>query len=316
MLNLIKEKIDKYNNILLSAHVSPDGDAIGSLLAFKYMIEKYNKDKNVSIVLQDNLPKYMKYFDESSDILKDYNKENIELVIMLDTANIKRAAIDNEVFSLAKETINIDHHISNTKYLNINYVEDVSSTSELIFKFIDIFNIRLDEKIAKFMYLGIINDTGNFRHPNVTEKTFFVCSKLLEVGVNTSLISYILFYKNEKKARIFGKALLEYILVEDINFAYFIANREMMNKYDLESDDVDGIAELLMSIEKIDSTLFLREDEEGIFKGSLRSRKYDVNRVASLLDGGGHILAAGFKANKCSKDILNIIVEGLRSQKC
>ncbi|WP_414485168.1 DHH family phosphoesterase, partial [Streptobacillus moniliformis] len=83
--------------------------------------------------------------------------------------------------------------------LNINYVEDISSTCELLYKFLDVFNIELDEKIAKFMYLGIINDTGNFRHSNVTENTFDVASKLMKVGVDNREITNILFSKSREK---------------------------------------------------------------------------------------------------------------------
>lgn len=311
MLLKIKELIDKYENIILSAHINPDGDALGSLLAFKYMINKYNKDKKVKIVIQDILPSYIYKFEEYKEIDNSYKNEDVELVIMLDTANIERAAIDKSIFPLASETINIDHHISNTKYLDINYVKDISSTSELIYKFLSIFDIELDFNIAKFMYLGIINDTGAFRHPNVTSSTFEVCSKLIETGINTSEITSILYAKSRNKAKIFGEAMSDFKFVEDISFAYYVISREYMEKNNITNDDTDGISELLMGIEGVNSSLFLRE-ENGYYKGSLRSRRNDVNKVASLLGGGGHKLAAGFRSDKKSEEIIKIVEESLR----
>ncbi|CAM3079274.1 DHH family phosphoesterase [Streptobacillus ratti] len=307
----IKEKIDKYDNIILSAHVNPDGDAFGALFAFKFMIEKYNKNKKVDIVIQYELPKFIYKFDESKYI-KDVIDENVELVIMLDTANIDRAAIDKEVFKLAKETINIDHHISNSKYLNINYVENISSTCELLYRFLDVFNIELDERIAKFMYLGIINDTGNFRHSNVTEDTFNVASQLMKFGIDNREITNILFSKTREKVRVFGKALVEYKYYENLKFAFFNISQYEMKSMSVSEEDTDGISELLLSIEDVEVALFVREDKEGKLKGSFRSKNIDVNKIASKFNGGGHILAAGFKFSGKIEEVLEIVLKELR----
>ncbi|CAM3059706.1 bifunctional oligoribonuclease/PAP phosphatase NrnA [Streptobacillus felis] len=310
----IKNEIDKYNNIVLSAHVNPDGDAFGALFAFKFMIEKYNSNKKVDIVMQFEIPKFMKKFDESK-LIKDNYSDDVELVIMLDTANIDRAAIDNRIFEIAKQTINIDHHVSNTKYLNINYVEDISSASELLYKFLDIFNIELDEQIAKFMYLGIINDTGNFRHSNVKESTFNVAANLVKVGVDIRKINNILFSKSREKVKVFGKALIEYKYLEDINFAYLYISQNDMKELGVTEEDTDGISELLLSIEDVDVSLFVREDSEKMLKGSFRSKNVNVNKIASNFNGGGHVLAAGFKFNGSFDEIIEKVISELRGLK-
>lgn len=312
MLNKIKEEIDKYNNIILSAHVNPDGDAFGALFAFKFMIEKYNPSKNVDIVVQYELPKFIKKFEESKLLKSEYDENNVELVIMLDTANIERAAINNEIFKIAKNTINIDHHVSNTKYLNINYVEDISSASELLYKFLEIFDIELDSQIAKFMYLGIINDTGNFRHSNVTKDTFYISSKLMETGINNREISSILFSRSVGKAKIFGKALQEFKYIDDIEFAYFILTKSEMDNLGLTDDETDGISELLAGIEDVEVSMFVRQDENLNWKGSFRSKNVDVNKLASNFNGGGHKLAAGFRFKGEINDILDKVINKLR----
>ena len=231
---------------------------------------------------------------------------------MLDTANIERAAINNEIFKIAKNTINIDHHISNTKYLNINYVEDISSASELLYKFLEIFDIELDSQIAKFMYLGIINDTGNFRHSNVTKDTFYISSKLMETGINNREISSILFSRSVGKAKIFGKALQEFKYIDDIEFAYFILTKSEMDNLGLTDDETDGISELLAGIEDVEVSMFVRQDENLNWKGSFRSKNVDVNKLASNFNGGGHKLAAGFRFKGEINEILDKVINKLR----
>ena len=208
----IVNEIKLSKSIILTAHINPDGDALGSLLAFYFMIDNFckknNMEKMIKIVVDDKLPKYMRHF-EDTELIWSYEKfgeefkhnfqndEKFDLFISLDCANEERYGKAIEIKKLSKKSINIDHHISNTEHADFNYVEDICSTGELLYQFLEIFEIELREKIAKYMYLGIINDTGNFRHDNVTEHTFFVCSKLIGAGVNNHKIANIIFEVSE-----------------------------------------------------------------------------------------------------------------------
>lgn len=211
----IVEKIVNSKSIILTVHTSPDGDALGSVLAFFLMIDEYNRKyiKNVSdfikvkIVIDDKLPKYIGKFQENI-FLETYERfssdSEYDLFISLDCANEERYGRTVELKKISKTSINIDHHVSNTEHADYNYVEDVCSTAELIYKFLEIFKIGLNKKIAEYIYLGIINDTGNFRHDNVTEKTFEICSKLIKAGVNNHKIANILFSMSKEKSDLFG----------------------------------------------------------------------------------------------------------------
>ena len=211
----IGEKIKKSKNIVLTAHINPDGDALGSLLAFYFMIKKFDNKKNVQIVVDDKLPKYMRHFEDTKLILSyekflqenDLKNKKNDLFISLDCANEERYQKSVEIKKQSENSINIDHHISNTEHAEFNYIEDICSTCELLYQFLKIFGIELDERIAKYMYLGIINDTGNFRHDNVTENTFFVCSKLIGAGADNHKIANIIFAVSEKKNRLFRRSL-------------------------------------------------------------------------------------------------------------
>ena len=316
----IVNEIKLSKSIILTAHINPDGDALGSLLAFYFMIDdfckKNNMEKMIKIVVDDKLPKYTRHF-EDTELIWSYEKfgeefkhnfqndEKFDLFISLDCANEERYGKAIEIKKLSKKSINIDHHISNTEHADFNYVEDICSTGELLYQFLEIFEIELREKIAKYMYLGIINDTGNFRHDNVTEHTFFVCSKLIGAGVNNHKIANIIFEVSEKKIGFIGELYKNKQINERYKFISYYLTQEKMKELSIEKDDTDGAAEMLLKIEGIELSLFVREDVDGSLKGSFRANdKYNVNKIASIFGGGGHIKAAGFKTNLSFEEIL------------
>lgn len=316
----IVNEIKLSKSIILTAHINPDGDALGSLLAFYFMIDdfckKNNMEKMIKIVVDDKLPKYMRHF-EDTELIWSYEKfgeefkhnfqndEKFDLFISLDCANEERYGKAIKIKKLSKKSINIDHHISNTEHADFNYVEDICSTGELLYQFLEIFEIELREKIAKYMYLGIINDTGNFRHDNVTEHTFFVCSKLIGAGVNNHKIANIIFEVSEKKVGFIGELYKNKKIDERYKFISYYLTQEKMKELSIEKDDTDGAAEMLLKIEGMELSLFVREDVDGSLKGSFRANdKYNVNKIASIFGGGGHIKAAGFKTNLSFKEIL------------
>ena len=326
----IVEKIKSAENIFLTAHVNPDGDALGSLLAFYFMIKEYCKkndmEKVVKIIVDDKLPKYMRHFEDTKLILnyenfmdkfKNYfqNNKKFDLFISLDCANEKRYEKSIEIKKQSKTSINIDHHISNTEHAEFNYVESISSTSELLYQFLKIFDIELTEKIAKYMYLGIINDTGNFRHNNVTEHTFSVCSKLLKAGADNHKIANIIFEISEKKANFIGEVYKNKFVDETYKFARYYLTQEKMKELDIEKDDAEGTAERLLNIEGMELALFVREEPDGSSKGSFRANdKFNATEIAALFGGGGHIRAAGFKTDLSFDKILEKVYEKLESE--
>ena len=324
----IVNEIKIAQNIILTAHINPDGDALGSLLAFYFMIKEYCKNNNlkkiIKIVVDDKLPKYMRHFEDTK-LISNYenfinefknnfqNNEKFDLFISLDCANEERYGKSVEIKHQSKKSINIDHHVSNTEHADFNYVESICSTGELLYQFLEVFDIELTKKIAEYIYLGIINDTGNFRHDNVTEHTFLVCSKLIGAGANNHKISNIIFEMSEKKVGLIGEVYKNKIIDENYKFISYYLTREKMEELGIEKDETDGTAEMLLRIEGMEISLFVREDVDGALKGSFRANdKYNVNEIASIFGGGGHIKAAGFKTNLSFEEILEKTYEKLK----
>ena len=324
----IVNEIKSSKNIVLTVHINPDGDALGSLLAFYFMINEYCKKNNtkkmVKIIVDDKLPKYMRHFKDT-ELIWSYEKfseefkqnfqndEKFDLFISLDCANEERYGKSIEIKKLSKKSINIDHHISNTEHADFNYVEDICSTGELLYQFLKIFDIELTKKIAEYMYLGIINDTGNFRHDNVTPHTFLVCSKLIEAGVNNHKIANIIFAVSEKQVDFIGEVYKNKKNDKKYKFVSYYLTQSKMKELGIEKDDTNSTSEMLLKIEGMEISLFVREEEDGSLKGSFRANdKYNVNKIASIFGGGGHIKAAGFKTDLSFEEILEKTYEELK----
>ena len=325
-LDKIIKEIKEAQNIVITAHINPDGDCLGSAIALMLILDRYNKKnfndeifkmKNIRFVLDDKLPKFMGHFPERVlvEYYPNFKMKEIDLLISVDSASIERIGNVSELREKATKMINIDHHISNTRYADINYVEDSPSTAEIIYKMIELFGVTLDKEIATFLYLGIINDTGNFTHSNVTAETFLTASKLMRQDINNNDITDILFGTSMGKARLLGKVYENKIINEELKFIYFYLPNEELMDLKIGKDETDGISEILLDIEGVEASLFVREESDGKVKGSLRSKHYyNVNETAGLFNGGGHIKAAGFNTTEKFTEIIEKIEKNLKEQ--
>lgn len=309
----IKEKIMKSKRIIVTAHINPDGDAIGAGLALTLALKKLEKE--CKIVLQDECPNFVKFLNTLDNIEKydKNNKYDYDLIICVDSASKERVG---DVVQLFKKdcVINIDHHISNTMYGDLNCVENISSTSELIYNFIKFLDVEIDIDMGEALYLGIVNDTGNFTHDNVTENTFLMASELRKIGVNNSKIIREFFNtKSYASLKLLGKALEKSEFVEEKKLMYSFISKDDLENFSGKKEDTEGIVERLLSYSKAEVSLFLREDEKGIIKGSMRS-KYDkdVNKIAQIFGGGGHIKAAGFTTTLSYDKIVDEVIKNLK----
>lgn len=310
----IKERIMESRNILITSHVNPDGDAIGSGLALMKGIEKLNKNCNVRFVLQDKTPDRIKFLklEKRAEIYNPQEKYIFDLAVCVDSATLERTGTVKELIENC-EKINIDHHISNPCYGQLNYVEDISSTSEVVYKFLKFTETEIDIDMAEALYTGLVNDTGNFKHSNATEKTFQMAGDLVSIGVdNSKIVREFLNTKSMAAIKLLGQAMYEMKFDEEKKLVYFFLSYKDMQKVNGRKEDTEEIVETLVSYEKAEVSLFLREDKPGVIKGSMRS-KYDVNvnEIASIFGGGGHIKASGFTSTLPHEEIIKKVLEKL-----
>lgn len=310
----IKKKIEQSNNIIIVGHVNPDGDAVGAGLALLLGLEKKYPEKRIDFVLQDSVPKNITFLKGCDKIKKieDITNPNYDLAIFVDSATMERVGkVTDLIGDIFK--INIDHHISNPKYGDINIVKDISSTSEIMYSVLKDLDIEITLEMGEAIYLGLVNDTGNFAHSNVTDKTFLIASELMKLGVNNNKIVNDFFKtKSYERMRVLGKALSEMVFIEEKKLMYFYLSYGALKDLNAEKDDTEGIVEELINYNGSEVSLFLREEENGKIKGSLRSKhNIDVNRIAGIFGGGGHIKAAGFTTELSFEEIIKKVVESL-----
>lgn len=301
------------DNILITAHKNPDGDAVGAGLALYLSLKALGK--KVRFVLQDKIPDTTLFLEGSEEIEQYQAGMDLtasSLIVFVDCATRDRAGIMDNISSKIK-TINIDHHLSNPLYGDYSLVSTGSAaTSEILASLLQEWKFPINAAVASALYLGIVNDTGNFSHDNVSKETLSLAQALMHYGANPShIVRNFLHTNSYESLKLLGEALSHFQFFEDKKLVYYFLSREVMEKYQAKKEHTEGIVEKLLSYEKASVSLFLREEEDGSIKGSMRSKyDVDVNHIASLFHGGGHKKAAGFS----SKDSVNVIVEKILSE--
>lgn len=308
----IKSRIEASSKIVVTAHINPDGDAIGAGLALTLGLQKLGK--SVRFVLQDEVPSNVHFLKKISlaEVYDSNSNYDNDLTISVDCATLERlgstaALLEN------RGSINIDHHISNSLFADINYMDPISSTSEVIYSLLNFMEIDIDLDMGEALYTGLINDTGNFQHDNVTNSTFNMAAKLIDLGVNNSIIVREFFNtKSFTALKLNGKAMYEMQFDADKKLSFYFMSREVLDEFNGKKEDTEGIVEKLLSLKEAEVSLFLREDTKGVIKGSMRSKhNIDVNKIANLFGGGGHIKAAGFTSTLPSQEIISIVLKNL-----
>lgn len=314
-MNLLEE-IGLAKTVGLAGHVRPDGDCAGSCLAmYRYLKHTLDKDTIVHVYLEE-IPDKLK-ITEDTVFVRHANEENIayDVFISLDSGSSDRLGFAEQYFNEAKKTINIDHHISNTNFGMVNYViPDASSTCEVLW---DLFEKdKIDFEIAKALYMGIIHDTGVFKHSNTTRKTMEVAGQLVAMGIPFSeMIDDTFYRKTYHQNQILGRCLLESLLLLDGKCIISCVSRRMLEFYDATSSDLDGIIDQLRITQGVEVALFIHESGVRECKVSMRSNGLvDVRKIAVYFGGGGHTLAAGCTMHGTLHDVINNLTPHIEYQ--
>ena len=284
-------KLKGETNVALICHIRPDGDSLGSALALSKALN--NLGISTVVACDDILPSRFLFLNATKNVKSELDGE-FSAMLAIDCADITRLGKFAEKFLSHKNTYIIDHHISNTRFAKTNYVFDEASNCENVFDIIKALGVEIDEEIANLLMLGIITDTGSFRHKNVTPKTFSVASVLQEKGADVNAIYYNMFSKQTKqRAKLFSKAMskIRYFLDDRLAIATIkIADIEECNA---ESSDTEGFIDFLLGIDTVEVAITILETAKNKYKISFRSKSVNVNAVAGTFGGGGHVLASG-----------------------
>ncbi|MDP8234112.1 MAG: bifunctional oligoribonuclease/PAP phosphatase NrnA, partial [Candidatus Saelkia tenebricola] len=305
----IKEKILKSDNFLITAHIHPEGDAIGSELIVYRLLRKLGK--KVRIVNDDLVPENLKFLPYSKQI-KILGKDivdirDIDVFIVVDSANPERTGGMKKFLKQAKCVINIDHHISNSRFGDLNWIDkDASCAGEMLYSLCKSFNITSDYKISLLSYVAILTDTGSFRYENTSPQTHKIASELLLNGVDSNEVYNQIFEnKSIERLHIVGNSLLG--LKKENGVGWISIRVEDLTKYKVKHEDLEGIIDFIRSLKDIQVAVVFQETKDNIVKISFRSKdkKVDVNKIAALFGGGGHKMASGCRVKGSLTSVQN-----------
>jgi len=286
--------------VLLIAHQRPDADALGSVAAFSYWLNKLGKQ--TWQYCQDQIPPNLLWLNNYQQLETDWAKlldNNFDLVFILDCGDLKYAAAEDLLKALPNRpfVINIDHHESNRMFGDLNLVDSsAASTTAIIFELFKIFNLKLDEFLGNALLAGIVNDTYNFTNPNTSQESLQMASELLRAGACLNKVSdAISKTKTVEALKSWGQILSELTYNQDLNLAITVAKPD--DDDSLKTDLTEGVANFLNNLGAVNAVLILQQADPETIKGSLRTNSdlIDVGLLAKILGGGGHRKAAGFK---------------------
>lgn len=291
---MLKEMVTQAESIAIGGHVRPDGDCVGSCLGLYLYLKEFFPDKQIDVYLE-TIPDSFLFLNSANQIRHAIIPDtHYDLFIALDCGDKERLGFSVPLFDHASHSLCIDHHISNRAFAEKNHIDpDASSTSELVFHCIGAENIS--KNVAECLYLGMIHDTGVFRHSCTHPSTMRAAASLMEKGIDfTKIITKTFDEKTYNQNRILGYALTNSTLVFDGRGVIASISKNDMRNYQVDPKQLDGIVNQLKLTQGVDVAIFLYEVDGGNYKVSLRSNEaVDVSSVASSFGGGGHIRAAG-----------------------
>ncbi|SNX55472.1 bifunctional oligoribonuclease/PAP phosphatase NrnA [Thermoanaerobacterium sp. RBIITD] len=313
ILNDMIDGIKKANDMIIVTHISPDGDGLGCVTAMYKAMIKINK--NVNVFIDDKLPDIYRFLPYIEKITKPFDKK-ADLLFIIDCADENRMGNAKELLKTIPISINIDHHISNTLYATMNYVDtNAASSAEIIYQIIKMLGIDIDSDIAKCLYTGIVTDTGSFMYSSTTSFTHEVAGDLINNGVSVSEISDKIFHNIKfNKLKLIGKILNKIELYENNKIAYMEIKNEDFIETGTDLTDVENIINYGRDIDSVEVAVLLVENNDEV-KGSLRSKNYiNVNKIAKEFNGGGHVRASGFTINGKLSNIKEQILKAIKNE--
>lgn len=296
-INNIIEAVKGCDNFLISSHVDPEPDALGSELAVYEMLKKLGK--NAAIINDDDVPENYRFF-EGIDMIRTAPRaeEKFDAAIILDCPTIERIGSVKQYVRGIKNVINIDHHISNDKFGSAHWVDsNSSSTAEMIYVLYKNMGLEINKKIAFYIYVAILTDTGSFNYSNTSKLTHEIAGELLGYGISPDQISDVIYErKSYGDVKLLAKVLSTLKVKENGRIAYLVCTNDMLIKSGSSVTATQDFVNYARAIDGVIISLFIREEAEkpNTYKVSLRSKNnINVNTIAQEFGGGGHKYAAG-----------------------
>ena len=296
-MNTIEEIARGLKNLKSAAvftHMRPDGDTLGSALALSRALSMLGV--KTEVLNEGAIPEKFLFLADAKNIVRTPSFD-AEAFILVDISDPGRLGELKEYYlrrAAKKKTFNVDHHISNKRYAQYNYVRACSSNCENIASLISALGVKPDEDIYACLFMGLVTDSGSFSHDDVTGDTLRLAARCIDGGADPAKISYETVTKRSKaRAQLYAAVASNVRYFLDDKLAVALVTAEMLERYGLKADATEGIVDFARSIDVVEVSVCLLEVRHGQYQVSFRSKTADVNEIARVFGGGGHVRASG-----------------------
>lgn len=309
------KKIRQGNRFLLTSHINPDGDAIGSALGLARLLRRMGK--GAVVWNRDPTPTVYRPLPGSERIHVGEEPpagfpDMFDAIIVLECPSPDRTGIDQHLS--VRPVINIDHHLGNQHYGAVNWVDSAApAVGEMIYRLSQGLKLGLDPETASCLYLTLVTDTGGFRFSNATPAAFEAAASLVRDGAHPEQVSQWLYESQPLPVvRLAGEMLRTLEVHENGRVATAMLTQEMFERVGASPGDSEGLIDFPRSVAGVDAVALIRQREDGTHKVSLRSRgEVDVEKIARHHGGGGHRNAAGFVLEGAGEDVRQRVAAAL-----
>lgn len=286
--------LEKHNKFAVLTHLNPDGDALGSAYALAQTLNNLGKSAEVILLCEPPAKYRFGRFEHLYRLLTDVSAAAYDAAVAVDCATVKRLSDAQELFRQLPNC-NIDHHVSNTNYAQVNYVADFPATGEIIWQLGETLGAQADETVRMAVYMAIATDTGNFTYSNTKKTTLELFSRLVAEGLPLSEMAEQIFNRRSLGAtKLIARFIDKIRLYENGMLAISIITLNDIEESGADLSDTEILIDYAREIEGVEIAAFIREMSRDTYKISLRANAYaDVGELAAQFGGGGHVKAAG-----------------------
>jgi bifunctional oligoribonuclease and PAP phosphatase NrnA len=309
MAQQVLAEIRRHQRFVVTTHARPDGDGVASSLACKIILLALGKQ--VDVVLYDPVPRNYRNL-AGADSVRRANSvdQEFDAAILLECDSLQRSRLQG--FD-GKFLINIDHHASGRPFASVNWIDaSAAATAELIYQLARESRIPMTSELATCIYTGLVTDTGSFMFEGTDEHTFTLARELVLAGAEPARVARSVYFSHSTaKVRLLGAALSN--LHREGDLAWIWVTREQMNRAGAIEEDCEGLVNYALAVHGVEVSVFFREQADGRFRVSVRSKsRVDVGQVAEKLGGGGHRCASGLSVDGPLADAVARVIGALR----
>jgi len=281
---------------VVTSHIRPDGDAIGSALALTLALRQLGH--SVRVLNEDGVPESLRFLPGSPWVEQPAGPVSADVVFALDNATQTRLGDTvNAAIAGIPLLVNVDHHISNTRYGHQHYIDSIApATGQIIAEWLDAAGVPIDAAIAENLYTAISTDTGSFQYSNTTPATYRWAARLIETGINVGELNRKIYQSSPlRRVKLLGELLNVLDISPDGRVASAFLTLEMIEGAGARPEDSENMIDHIRGIDGVLVAAFFEELPDGKVRLSLRSKdpRFDASALCGLFGGGGHVMAAG-----------------------